>query len=74
MVQAITIHYSKFGPHLYHTVIGVKVFRENVIDLENSYPKVHAYYTAVYERPSFQEAIYPEEMIVWGWTNARENN
>ena len=62
------------GPKLYHLVTGVKVFKDGAIDFEKDFPLLFAYYQAVFDRPSLQEAIYSEETIVWGWTNARQNS
>jgi len=72
--ERFTLVDCQLGPKLYHLMIGLKAFKEDAIDLEDSFPLVHGYYKAVLERPSFQETIVDEETVVWGWTNARIKN
>lgn len=72
--ENFTLLDCSLGPKLFHLMVGIGAFKENAIDMEASFPHLYRYYQAVYERPSFQEAIYPEETVVWGWTNARQSN
>lgn len=59
------------APKLYHLSVGLNAFKDNAVDIEGSFPAVNEYMTTVFDRPSFKEASYPEETVVWGWTNAR---
>ena len=59
------------APKLFHLSVGLKAFKENAVDIESSFPKVKTYMDAVFSRDSFKDALYPEETVVWGWSNAR---
>lgn len=59
------------APKLYHMRVGVKRLKGNSIDFENDFPALTKYMDTMFARESFQESSYPEEIIVWGWSNAR---
>lgn len=59
------------APKLYHMKTGVKAFKSDSISFEEHYPTVAKYMETVMARPSVAESMYPEEVIVWGWGNAR---
>jgi len=64
------------APKLHHLVVGLQAFKNNAIDISTdttTYPKVHDYISAINKRPSFQKTLYPDDTIIWGWTNARTN-
>ena len=69
--EQITLLDCSLAPKLYHMSIGLKSFKDDAIDVETSFPKVKSYMDTVFDRDSFKDASYPEETVVWGWTNAR---
>jgi len=69
--EQITILDCSLAPKLYHMATGLKVFKNNAIDLENQFPLVKKYMDSVFERQSFKDSVYPEEVVEWGWSNAR---
>ena len=69
--EQITLLDCSLAPKLYHMVIGLKAFKDGAIDVENQFPLLHRYIEKVFDRKSFQESIYPEETVIWGWSNAR---
>jgi glutathione S-transferase len=70
--EQITLLDCSLAPKLYHMATGLKAFKDNAIDLKNQFPHVKKYSDAVFERKSFQDSIYTEDAIVWGWSNARK--
>lgn len=70
--ERITLLDCSLAPKLYHMVTGLKAFKDGAIDVENKFPLLQKYINSVFARKSFQDSIYPEETIVWGWSNARE--
>lgn len=69
--EQVTLLDCSLAPKLYHMSIGLKSFKDDAIDVEASFPKLKAYMDAIFDTDSFKEASYPEETVVWGWTNAR---
>mmetsp|Transcript_4297 Transcript_4297/g.4735 ORF Transcript_4297/g.4735 Transcript_4297/m.4735 type:complete len:281 (+) Transcript_4297:128-970(+) len=67
-----TVHDCSLGPKLYHMKTGVKEFKDGAIDLEAQFPETTRYMNTIFSRKSFIDAIYSEDVIVWGWGNARE--
>lgn len=61
------------APKLYHLLVGLKSFKNNAIDLSGQFPKVRSFMDTMFTRESFKDSIYPEEVVVWGWSNARGN-
>jgi len=59
------------APKLYHLKVGLEAFKQNSVDLSTQYPHLQTYMDTVFARPSFVDALYPEETVVWGWSNAR---
>jgi glutathione S-transferase len=70
--EEITLLDCSLAPKLYHMVTGLKAFKDGAIDLENQFPLLQKYINSVFGRTSFQDSIYPEETIVWGWSNERD--
>mmetsp|Transcript_41807 Transcript_41807/g.61194 ORF Transcript_41807/g.61194 Transcript_41807/m.61194 type:complete len:281 (+) Transcript_41807:74-916(+) len=58
-------------PKLYHMKVGLQHFKKNAIDLEKDYPALWKYMCAAFDRESVKETLYPEDLVVWGWSNAR---
>ena len=71
--EQITLVDCSLAPKLYHMTIGVKEFKSCAIDFENQFPLVKKYMDSVFDSESFKKSIYPEETVVWGWSNARGN-
>lgn len=71
--QQITLLDCSLAPKLYHMATGLKAFKDNAINMDEQFPLVKKYMDAVFARQSFQDSIYPEETIEWGWSNARGN-
>eukprot|EP00540_Astrosyne_radiata_P004296 CAMPEP_0116834720 /NCGR_PEP_ID=MMETSP0418-20121206/7143_1 /TAXON_ID=1158023 /ORGANISM="Astrosyne radiata, Strain 13vi08-1A" /LENGTH=281 /DNA_ID=CAMNT_0004464301 /DNA_START=78 /DNA_END=923 /DNA_ORIENTATION=+ len=69
--EKITLQDCALAPKLYHMKIGLKAFKDNAIDVATQFPAVHLYMESVFSRKSFVDSLYPEETVVWGWTNAR---
>lgn len=59
------------APKLYHMQVGLKNFKKGALNLESDYPALSSYMQTMFERESFQESLYPEETMVWGWSIAR---
>eukprot|EP00565_Helicotheca_tamesis_P002636 CAMPEP_0185729894 /NCGR_PEP_ID=MMETSP1171-20130828/7734_1 /TAXON_ID=374046 /ORGANISM="Helicotheca tamensis, Strain CCMP826" /LENGTH=238 /DNA_ID=CAMNT_0028398833 /DNA_START=71 /DNA_END=787 /DNA_ORIENTATION=+ len=58
-------------PKLYHMKVGLKNFKKDAVDLEKDYPGLASYVAAALDRESVKDTLYPEETVVWGWSNAR---
>ena len=71
--EQITLLDCSLAPKLYHMATGLKAFKDNAINMDEQFPLVKKYMDAVFARQSFQDSIYPEETIEWGWSNARGN-
>lgn len=67
-----TVMDCMLAPKLYHMKTGLKVYKGNALDLEVQFPKVSNYMETVFARQSFVNSMYPEDVIVWGWGNARQ--
>jgi len=59
------------APKLYHMKTGVDSFKNGSIDFATQFPAVDEYMKTVFDRPSFQQTVYPTEVVTWGWGNAR---
>uniref|UniRef100_A0A6U3NUI9 glutathione dehydrogenase (ascorbate) n=1 Tax=Ditylum brightwellii TaxID=49249 RepID=A0A6U3NUI9_9STRA len=68
-----TLADASLAPKLFHMQVGLQKFKDNAINVSEQFPAVQEYMTAIFDRPSFKETLYPEETVVWGWSNAREN-
>jgi len=71
--EQLTLLDCSLAPKLYHLATGLKAFKNEAIRMETQYPLVTKYMHAVFNRESFKETCYPEDTIVWGWSNARGN-
>mmetsp|Transcript_362 Transcript_362/g.1059 ORF Transcript_362/g.1059 Transcript_362/m.1059 type:complete len:231 (-) Transcript_362:548-1240(-) len=75
--ETFTLVDASLAPKLLHMEVGLRNFKKGdgggAMDdmVREKFPMVRAYMDAVFERPSFMEASYPEETILWGWGNAR---
>lgn len=69
--ETLTLLDCSLAPQLYHLKVGVKYLKENKIDLPHEFPALTTYMDAMFARPSFVESSYPEETVVWGWSDAR---
>lgn len=70
--EQLTLLDLSLAPKLYHMSVGMKAFKNNAIDVSTTYPRVKEYMDTIFARDSFQKTVYPEETVVWGWSNARE--
>jgi glutathione S-transferase len=70
--QVLTLVDCSLAPKLYHMKTGLKAFKDNAIKIEAEYPHVSKYMETIFERQSFIDSLYPEETVVWGWSNARK--
>jgi len=69
--ETFTLVDASLAPKLYHMQTGLKGFKGNAIDTAAEFPKLRKYMDSVFSRQSFVDSIYPEETVVWGWSNAR---
>lgn len=69
--EHVTLLDCSLAPKLYHLSIGLKAFKDGAIDIKTQFPGVQAYMDHVFATSSFVDASYPEETVVWGWSNAR---
>ena len=69
--EQFTLLDCSLAPKLYHMSVGLKNFKENSIDVGQSFPNVKAYIDVISDRESYKDTLYPEETVVWGWSNAR---
>ena len=69
--EKVTLLDCALAPKLYHLDIGLKAFKDGAIDLKLQFPKLTAYMDAIFQRESFKETVYDEDIVIWGWTNAR---
>lgn len=60
-------------PQLHHLKIASAEFKKGGNAILEEYPNLQSYYESCSARPSFQETLYPEETIVWGWSQARSS-
>ena len=60
------------APKLYHMKTGLQAFKGNAINVMGQFLKVANYMDTVFARQSFVKTMYPEDVIVWGWGNARQ--
>lgn len=70
--EKITLADCALAPKLYHMSTGLKAFKDNAIDVGASFPAVQAYMDTMFAQKSFVDSLYPEETVVWGWSNARQ--
>lgn len=71
--EKFTLLDCSLAPKLFHLKVGLSSFKNNSIDMANQFPLLQKYIDAVFARDSFQKSSYAEEVIVWGWSNARGN-
>ena len=70
--ESLTLADCSLAPKLYHMQTGLKAFKDNAIDVGTTFPAVQTYMNILFERQSFVDALYPEETVLWGWSNARQ--
>jgi glutathione S-transferase len=62
----------RLAPVLYHAVTGIRAFKGSAIDVEHEFPALHQYTKHMFENePAFVKTVYPEDVVIWGWGNAR---
>jgi glutathione S-transferase len=65
----------KLAPILYQLCNAIPAYKggmDAIQFLENDFPAVKAYADYMFHTdPSFQKTVYPPEVLVWGWGNAR---
>eukprot|EP00560_Eucampia_antarctica_P002067 CAMPEP_0197837618 /NCGR_PEP_ID=MMETSP1437-20131217/32712_1 /TAXON_ID=49252 ORGANISM="Eucampia antarctica, Strain CCMP1452" /NCGR_SAMPLE_ID=MMETSP1437 /ASSEMBLY_ACC=CAM_ASM_001096 /LENGTH=318 /DNA_ID=CAMNT_0043444801 /DNA_START=152 /DNA_END=1108 /DNA_ORIENTATION=+ len=71
--EKITLLDCSLSPKLFHLKIGLQTFKNNSIDIPNQFPSLQKYMDTIFSRDSFEQSSYAEEVVVWGWSNAREN-
>jgi len=71
--EALALVDCSLAPKLFHMKIGLQHFKSNVLDVSMEYPAVAAYMKMMFARESFQASLYPEETVIWGWSNARSS-
>ena len=70
--STLRLNDCKLVPVLYHLVIGLAAFKENVIDIAKDYPSVQRYMDHMFATPEFQKTVCPAATVEWGWGNARK--
>lgn len=69
--EQLTLIDCSLAPKLYHLSVGLRRFKDGAIDIRMQFPKVSSFMDTMFARESFKESLYPEETVVWGWSNAR---
>lgn len=72
--EVFTLLDCSLTPKLYHMKVALREFKsgvESAINLDDDFPALRKYTEEVFRRPSFEESLYPEDTIIWGWSNAR---
>jgi len=69
--EMLTLLDCSLAPKLFHMQVGLKHFKQDSIDIQSNFPALSSYMESMFERQSFQDSLYPEETVVWGWSNAR---
>lgn len=70
--EKFTMLDCRLAPQLYHLQTGIVGFKNGTAELSTAFPNVQSYIDRVQARPSFQTTSYPQETILWGWSNARK--
>ncbi len=70
--EKVTLVDCSLAPKLYHLSVGLKAFKDGAVDIERDFTNIKAYMDAIFDRDSFKDASYPEEVVIWGWGNARK--
>ena len=70
--EMFTLVDCSLAPKLYHMRTGLTLWKNNAIDMGSAFPAVQAYMDVVFARQSFVDTVYPEEIVEWGWSNARQ--
>jgi glutathione S-transferase len=73
--SVIRMNDCKVAPILYHMCTAIPAYKggSNAMELLlNDCPAVRAYTDHMFQvDPSFQKTLYPPEVVIWGWGNAR---
>lgn len=70
----IRLQDCQLAPKLYHMKVAVEQFKgTNVLEeLYAKFPALQQYMEYMFESDaSFKKTVYPPEVVVWGWSNAR---
>jgi glutathione S-transferase len=70
--QHFTLLDCRIVPQLYHLQVGIEGYKGGKPDLETEYPSLKKYMDRCFERESFQNTVYPKDVVLWGWGNARQ--
>jgi glutathione S-transferase len=70
---AIRLNDCKLAPILYHMTTAIPALKKKSMDLSRDFPAVYAYAEHMFQHnAAFQKTVYPPEVVVWGWENARK--
>ena len=70
--ERVTLPDFSLAPKLFHMDVALKTFRPDTHDkVKANFPKVNEYMAVMFQTPAFNETKYPEEYVVFGWTQAR---
>jgi len=69
--EKVALQDCALAPKLYHMTVGLKMFKDNALDVAKDFPTVQKYIDTMFARESFAKSTYPEETVAWGWGNAR---
>jgi glutathione S-transferase len=74
--SVIRMNDCKLAPILYHMCTAIPAFKgdDTFVSLMKSFPFIQSYTDHMFNTdPSFQRTVYPADVVVWGWNNARNN-
>jgi glutathione S-transferase len=74
--SVIQMNDCKLAPILYHMYTAIPAFKgeDTFTSLMNNFPSIQSYTDHMFNTdPSFQRTVYPADVVVWGWGNARNN-
>ena len=74
--SVIRMNDCKLAPILYHMSTAIPAFKgdDEFISLMNSFPSIQSYTDHMFNADtSFQRTVYPADVVIWGWSNARNN-
>ena len=69
--DVLTLPDCSLAPKLYHMKVILKAFKGDSINIPEKYPKLSSYMETMFNRESFKNTAYPEDVVIWGWGNAR---
>ena len=72
--SVIRMNDCKLAPILYHMCTAIPAFKgdDTFTTLMHDFPSIQSYTAHMFQNePSFQRTVYPPDVVVWGWSNAR---